>query len=191
MKKYIYLFRHGETTYNKSGRFTGFIDSRLTPKGIRDAKKVAFLLKHKKIDIAYRSRLNRSKDTLKYVLKFHPECKTIIVDDRIIERDYGILSGKYHRTVIEEHGKEQYDIWHRSYEFPPPKGESIKMVEIRVNKFVKDLIKFVKKNKVNVVISAHGNSMRPFRRYFEKFSVKKMMKLENPYDDYFMYSVNV
>ena len=51
--------------------------------------------------------------------------------------------------------------------------------------------KFVKENKVNVAISAHGNSMRPFRRYFEKLSVEKMMKLENPYDDYFGYRLNV
>ena len=191
MKCYIYLFRHGQSTYNKSRRFTGFINSKLTPKGIREAKKVADLLKGKKIQVAYQSRLSRSKDTLKEVLRFHPECDKTITDDRIIERDYGSLSGKYHKTIIEKYGKEKYDIWHRSYDVPPPNGESIKMVEKRVNAFIKDLLKFVKKNKVNVAISAHGNSMRPFRKYFENFSVDRMMKIENPYDDYFGYSLNV
>ena len=67
----------------------------------------------------------------------------------------------------------------------------MKMVEVRVNAFIKDLLKFVKKNKVNVAISAHGNSMRPFRRYFEKFGIEKMLKLENPYDKCFRYSLDV
>ena len=101
------------------------------------------------------------------------------------------MQGKYHKTIIEKYGKKQYDIWHRSYDVPPPGGESIKMVEKRVRAFIRDLLKMIKKKKVSVAISAHGNSMRPFRRYFEKFSVRKMMKLENPYDDYFCYKVRV
>ena len=63
------------------------------------------------------------------------------------------------------------------------------MVEKRVNSFIKELIKKIKKDKVNVAISAHGNSMRPFRKYFEKLTIKQMMKLENPWDDYFEYSI--
>jgi 2,3-bisphosphoglycerate-dependent phosphoglycerate mutase len=163
----------------------------LTDRGKRDAAKIADILKNKKIDFAYQTSLSRSSDTLRIVLKYHPECKKIKVDDRMIERDYGVLSGRYHETIIKKWGKEQYDRWHRSYEIAPPKGESIKTVEKRVNAFIKDLLKFIKKNKVNVAISAHGNSMRPFRRYFEKFSVKKMIKLENPYDKCFRYSLNV
>ena len=187
----IYLFRHGQTFYNKNGYFTGWKDSKLTPKGIREAKKVAKMLKDKKIDVAYRSTLSRSKDTLKFVLKYHPECGIIFEDDRMIERSYGSLEGKSHNTIIKKVGKEQYDIWHRSYDVPPPKGESIKDVEKRVNEFIKDLLKFIKNNKVNVAISAHGNSMRPFRKHFEKFSRKKMITLENPWDEYFEYSVKV
>ncbi|MGD8544170.1 MAG: histidine phosphatase family protein, partial [Candidatus Bathyarchaeota archaeon] len=72
---------------------------------------------------------------------------------------------------------------------PPPGGESIKMVEKRVLSFIKDLIVLMKKERVNVVISAHGNSMRPFRRYFENLTIEQMMKLENPYDNYFDYIV--
>ncbi|MAG08010.1 2,3-bisphosphoglycerate-dependent phosphoglycerate mutase [Candidatus Woesearchaeota archaeon] len=191
MKLHIYLFRHGQTYFNRDKRFTGWKDSKLTPKGIKDAKKVAKKLKNKRFQVAYKTRLSRSKDTLKPVLEYHPECKKVITDNRMIERCYGRLQGHYHKTIIEKHGKKQFDIWHRSYDVPPPKGESVKMVEKRVNSFIKDLLKKMKKEKVNVAISAHGNSMRPFRKHFEKLSIKQMMKLENPWDDYFEYVVKV
>lgn len=191
MKKKIYLFRHGQTYYNKDKIFTGWKDSGLTPRGIKDAKKVAQKLKKKKFEVAFQTRLSRSKDTLKYVLKFHPECKKIITDDRMIERCYGKLQGKKHSAIIKKFGKKQFEVWHRNYDVAPPGGESIKMVEKRVNSFIKDMIKLMKKEKMNVAISAHGNSMRPFRRYFEKMSIEQMMKLENPEDDYFEYEVEV
>ncbi|MEK6951877.1 MAG: 2,3-bisphosphoglycerate-dependent phosphoglycerate mutase [Nanoarchaeota archaeon] len=187
----IYLFRHGQSKYNESKRFTGWLDIGLTKKGISQAKVIAKKLKNKKIDIAFQTRLSRSKDTLKYVLKYHPECKEIITDNRMIERSYGKLEGKYHKTIIKKYGKKQFDIWHRSFNMALPKGESIKQVEKRVLSFIKDLIKFIKKNKVNVAISAHGNSMRPFRKYFEKLTIKQMLRLENPYDNYFEYTIKV
>ena len=190
----IYLFRHGQTYYNQGGhgkdkRFTGWKDSNLTPLGIKQAKKVAKKLKNKKIEAVFFTHLSRSKDTLKEVLRYHPECKIKIQDDRMIERNYGKLQGFRHKTIIKKYGLEKYQKWHRSYNIPPPRGESIKMVEKRVRAFIKDLFIFIKKNKVNVAISAHGNSMRPFRKYFEKTSIKKMMTWELPYDDYFVYSV--
>ena len=191
MKRYIYLFRHGQTYYNKNKVFTGWKDSKLTSQGVKDAKKVAKKLKNKKIDIAIQTRLSRSKDTLKEVIKFHPECKTILTDDRMIERSYGKFQGFKHKTIIKKYGKKKFDIWHRSYDVAIPNGECIKDVEKRVRPFIKDLLKMMKKNKINVAISAHGNSMRPFRRYFEELSVKEMMKLENPWNDYFVYSVEV
>ncbi len=220
MKLKIYLFRHGQTYFNRDHRFTGWKDSKLTPQGIKDAKKVALKLKNKKFQVAYQTRLSRSKDTLKPVLKYHPECKEIITDDRMIERSYGKLQGQSHTGFVDRVGEKAYDvieegdviddfapsvrekvedligkaelqIIRRSYDVPPPGGESVKDVEKRVKSFIKDLLKKMKKEKVNVAISAHGNSMRPFRRYFEKLTIKQMMKLENPWDDYFEYSVDV
>ena len=220
MKLHIYLFRHGQSTFNKQQKFTGWKDAKLTKRGIEDAKTIAQKLKNKKIDVAFQTRLSRSKDTLKQVLKFHPECKKVIVDDRMIERKYGELEGKSHNHVAFEQGDDDYKalvklhlldtlhpgertefeklvggfevkLYRRSYDHRPPKGESVKDVEKRVLSFIKDLLKMMKKNKVNVAISAHGNSMRPFRRYFQKFSLGKMMTLENPWDDYFDYVVNV
>ena len=187
----IYLFRHGGTHYNQKKIFTGWKDSKLNAWGVKHAKTLAKKLKNKRIDVAFRTRLSRSKDTLKEVLKYHPECRVIIQDNRMIERSYGNLQGMSHKKFIERYGKEKFDIYHRSYNVAPPGGESVKMVERRVLSFIKDLLKFIKRERVNVAISAHGNSMRPFRRYFEGFSVKNMMKLENPWDDYFEYSVKV
>jgi 2,3-bisphosphoglycerate-dependent phosphoglycerate mutase len=190
MKLHIYLFRHGQTYFNRDKRFTGWKDSKLTPRGIEDAKKIAEKLKGKRIDVAFQTHLSRSKDTLKYVLKYHPECKTIIINDKMIERSYGKFQGLHHKTIIAKHGKEMFDKWHRAYDFPPPGGESVKMVEKRVMSFIKELIPFMKRNKVNVAISAHGNSMRPFRKYFEHLTLEGMMKIENPWDDYFEYEID-
>ncbi len=216
----IYLFRHGQTTYNKKHIFTGWTESGLTRLGKEQAKILAKRLKNKEMDVAFQTHLSRSKDTLKEVLKFHPECKIIIEDDRMLERSYGKLEGHSHKEFIEKEGTDDYNtllhwhkidhlhrkereefiknvgeaefkIVHRSYNIPPPGGESVKIVEKRVKSFIKDLIKFMKREKVNVVISSHNNSMRPFRRYFEKLSVEQMMQLENPFDDYFEYSVKV
>lgn len=190
-KYYIYLFRHGQTTYNEKKIFTGWKDAKLTDNGIKSAKIISNKLKNKKIEAAFHTRLSRSKDTLKEVLKYHPECRIIIEDDRMIERSYGKLQGQSHKKFIEKNNKELFDIYHRSYDTAPPKGESIKMVEKRVKNFIKDLIIFIKKNKVNVAISAHGNSMRPFRKYFEKAKITQMMAWEIPYDKYFKYVISV
>ena len=189
MKLHIYLFRHGETNFNRSKRFTGLVNSRLTPKGIEQANLVAEKLKEKTFQIAFKTSLSRSSNSLKIVLKYHPECKKVIVDDRMIERSYGDLARKHHKTIIKKYGKKQFDLWHRSYDVPPPGGESLRMVEKRVLSFVKDLLTLMKRRKVNVAISAHNNSMRPFRRYFENLTINEMMALENPYDKYFDYTI--
>lgn len=189
MKYHIYLFRHGQTYFNRAHRFTGWMDSKLTPKGVKDARIVAKKLKNKRIDAAFCSHLSRSKDTLREVLRYHPECRTIIVNDKIIERSYGSFQGLYHKTIIKKYGGDMFDKWHRAYNFPPPGGESVHMVEKRVMSFTKDLIRFMRREKVNVAISAHGNSMRPFRRYFERVSIDEMMRQEQPFDDYFEYVI--
>ena len=187
----IYIFRHGQTFYNEKGIFTGWKDSKLSPKGKKSAKILAGKLKNKKFGIAFQTRLSRSRDTLKEVLKFHPECKKIITDDRMIERNYGILSGTSHEEFIRKFGKEEYEKIHRGYNIPPPKGESFAMVERRVAGFIKNLEKILKKEKVNVVISAHGNSIRLFRKIMEKSTKEECVKWKIPYDKYYVYSVKV
>jgi len=191
MKCCIYLFRHGQTHFNRQKRFTGWLDADWTAEGVRNARRTARKLKNKRIDVSFETSLKRSIHTLKEVLKYHPECYLKLKDDRMMERCYGELQGHSHSAFVREQGKALFDKYHRAYNFPPPKGESVKMVEGRVSSFIKDLLAFIKKYKVNVAISAHGNSMRPFRRYFEKASIAKMMKWEMPYDTYFEYSIDV
>lgn len=216
----IYLFRHGRTVYNVQGLFTGWKHTKLTWRGRRDAKKVAKELKNKKIQIAFRSRLPRSMETLKYVLKYHPECKKIIIDDRIIERSYGVLEGTTHKQFIEKIGKKSYDLRvegdaienlnlkmrkkvekflgekeyeaiHRGYNVAAPKGESFADVEKRVESFIIYLKKFIKKNKVNVAISGHSNSIRLFRKIMEGASNDEAIRWFIPYDKVFEYEIKV
>lgn len=189
LKFHIYLFRHGQTKFNKSKRFTGRVNSKLTIKGIEQSNSVAEQLKAKKFQVAFMTSLSRSSQSLRLVLKYHPECERVIVDDRLIERSYGDLERKHHKTIIKKYGKRQFDLWHRSYDIPPPGGESIKTVEMRVLSFINDLLVLIENEKVNVAISAHNNSMRPLRRYFENLTIEQMMLLENPYDKYFDYVV--
>lgn len=189
VKLKIYLFRHGQTDFNRDSKFTGHKDSKLTKTGVEDAKIVAERLKEKEFEIAFCSSLSRSRDTLKEVLKFHPECVKIIEDDRVIERDYGKLCGKTHYEVVKKYGYDKYDEWHRSFDKRPPEGESFADVELRVKSFIKDLIKMMKEKKVNVAISAHGNSIRLFRKIMEKASREESVKWFIAYDNYYEYEI--
>lgn len=219
MKKFnIYLFRHGKTYYNERGLFTGQAESTITPRGKKDAMKVAKKLKNKRIDVAIHTSLSRSKQTLNFVLKFHPECKKIIIDDRMIERSYGDLQGKTHDEFIERIGEQSYELRvqgdaienlspkqrkkvekflgeeeykaiHRGYKVAAPNGESFADVEKRVKDFISWLKKYVRKNKVNVAISAHGNSIRLFRKVMEKASREETIKWFISYDKVFTYEI--
>ncbi|MFH1307697.1 MAG: histidine phosphatase family protein [archaeon] len=220
MKLQIYIFRHGQTYYNQKGIFTGWKDSKLSPKGVKQAKIIARNLKNKKFQAAFYTRLSRSRDTLKEVLKYHPECKKLIKDDRMVERSYGILEGVSHKSFIEKLGKQQYDLRvegdaienlsprlrksverflgeeeynavHRGYNLAVPNGESFADVEKRVKSFIRDLKKYMKKNKVNVAISAHGNSIRLFRKIIENASKEETTKWFIPYDKYYKYTIDV
>jgi len=190
MKRYkIYIFRHGQTTFNRDAKFTGWTDVPLTNTGRNDAKIVAIRLKDKKFGIAFQNGLSRAKDTLKEVLKYHPERIKIIEDKRMRERDYGMLNGKTHLEAVEKYGVEQYDKWHRGFNDRPPKGESFADVEKRVGSFIKDLMKLLKRCKVNVAISASGNSIRLFRKIMENASEKETCEWFIPYDTVYEYTV--
>jgi 2,3-bisphosphoglycerate-dependent phosphoglycerate mutase len=165
------------------------MDSKLAPTGIDDAKIVSERLRSKRFGIAIHTSLSRSKDTLKEVLKLHPECKIILQDDNIKERNYGDLNGKTHLEIVKKFGFEKYDLWHRSWNVAPPKGESFADVEKRVKIFVADLKKLVRKEKMNVAISAHGNSIRLFRKIMEGLSTKETCELYIPYDKVYEYDL--
>jgi len=183
----LYVVAHCESCYNKMGIFTGRVDSVLTALGHEHAEVLAGRLKKEKIDIAYVSPLTRARQTLKYILKYHTETK-VIVDKRIIERDYGELSRKSKKKFERENPK-LYPIYHRSYDICPPGGESIKQVEDRVIPFVKEVTELIKKKRINVLVVAHSNSIRPIRKYFEGLSKDEVMNLDNNKDKIFTYKI--
>lgn len=215
----VYIFRHGQTTYNRDGRFTGLDNPKLTSLGIKQARVIAKKLKNKEFQIAFQTKLARSQQTLKEVLKYHPNCK-VITDNRMIERNYGKLNGTTHEAFIKKLGKKlvkldmegdaienlspenrkraelllgktEYNLIHRGFNMAPPQGESFAQVEKRVSSFIKDLKKLMKKTKSNVAISAHGNSIRLFRKVMEKASVEETCSWFIPYDRVFVYEVKV
>lgn len=183
----IFIFRHGQTFDNKENIFSGFRQTDLTPEGIEESKRIGEKLKNEKVTKAYQSDLIRSQHTLELVLNGRHEGVEIITDARIKERDYGDLTGKS-KIEVEKQNPEQYKLWHRSYEVPPPNGESIVMVDERVLSFLNDVLPTFAKEDV-VFISAHGNSIRPMRRYFEHISIDEMCSFEHTPGKVYEYSI--
>ncbi len=174
--KFIAL-THTETKYNAARIFCGTTESVLSDKGHAQAANLAKQLKDVKIDVAYISPLKRTRQTLNYILKYHPNIE-VHVDPRIIERDYGKLTTMNKDKYFRDHPR-LAPIYHRSYSVPPPGGESMKQVEKRVLSFVKDVIKRMKREKINILVICHSNSLRPIIKYFENLTSKQMMQLEN------------
>ena len=188
----LFIVRHGQTTYNASGTktFTGWIDVDISEVGVEQARSIAQMLRDVPFDIAYTSRLLRATHTLELLLEPHRAAGRqvpVVIDDRIIERDYGDLSGKLH-SEIKEQFPDMYKVWHRSYDVPPPNGESVKIVEKRVYGFIHELLRNAGEGK-NILISAHGNSIRAMRAYLETLSVEAEMALEVPQNDYLHYRI--
>jgi len=185
----LFVFRHAETTDNSRGIFSGWRDPELTLKGLSQAREIAEQLRRDKIDFAFTSHLKRARKTLEIVLETHPAVP-VFTDDRLIERCYGLLQGKSKRKVAEER-PEWFAQVHRGYDFPPPEGESLKMVENRTLPFLVQLEEWLRQNSGNVAISCHGNSLRPIRRVFEHLSLEQMLQIENPQDRAMAYALHV
>jgi len=186
---HLFVFRHAETTDNSRGIFSGWRDSGLTSKGFWQAREIAEQLGQEKIDYAFTSHLKRARKTLEIVLKKHPAVP-VFMDDRVIERCYGLLQGKSKKKVAQER-PEWFAQIHRGYDFPPPEGESLEMVENRTLPFLLQLEEWLMQNPGNVAISCHGNSLRPIRRVFEHLSLKQMLQIENPQDRAMTYALHV
>lgn len=187
----IYLFRHAESEDNRQHIFSGWRNPDLSEKGKIDAQELAELLKDKEFSLVYTPSLTRNVMTVKEVLKYHPLTK-IVTDDRLKERCYGDLQGHHHLELMRS-DLNKYLIYHRSYNVPPPGGESIADVEQRVLPLYNEIIERVGAPLVgartNVAICAGNNAMRVIRRVLENLTIKEMMKLENPYDNYFEYRI--
>lgn len=175
----LIVFRHGQSFDNIRRIFSGRRNSQLTQEGLRQAEKLAEKLKNAKIDIAYTPKLDRCKKTLKFVLKYHPNTK-ILYDDYLLERDYGTLTGKS-KTKLNKQDPILTAKYRRGYDFPPPKGESLKDVkENRIWPFCQKIKKEMQEKRVNIAISCTNNTMRLIRMFFEGLTIEEMESLENP-----------
>ena len=173
----LILVRHGQSTYNEENRFTGWKDVGLTDKGIIEAENAAILLKDLSIDLAFTSDLKRAKNTLKIILDSLNLNIDITYDKRLNERDYGDLIGQNKKEAALKFGEEQVQLWRRSYNTPPPGGESLKMTYDRCVPYFKDKILSELKGNT-VLVSAHGNSIRAIVKYLFNISNNDILKTE-------------
>jgi 2,3-bisphosphoglycerate-dependent phosphoglycerate mutase len=163
---YLVLLRHGQSEWNLQNRFTGFTDVELTEEGIAEAKNAGHLLKNKGIefDHVFTSTLKRANKTAELALKEAGQedlLDSMVYHDDLRERDYGDLTGLNKDETREKFGEEQVHIWRRSYDVPPPGGECLKdVVENRVRPYYNTHIKPLLDEGENVLMAAHGNSLR-------------------------------
>ena len=168
MNKLI-LLRHGQSQWNLENRFTGWKNVPLTEKGEKEAKKAGELIKKHNISIdrVFSSLLERANRTAEIVIK-QAALNNLLENNKLImtcseklnERDYGDLVGLNKQETADKFGKDQVHIWRRSYDTPPPNGESLKDVVERVSPYFKENIKPLIDKGENVLIAAHGNSLR-------------------------------
>jgi 2,3-bisphosphoglycerate-dependent phosphoglycerate mutase len=175
----LVIFRHGQSVWNLENKFTGWVDVELTPKGVEEAKAAGVKLKGYVFDYAYASDLKRAQNTLKIALETSGHAKlTPTHDIALNERMYGDLQGLNKADTVEKYGEEQVKIWRRSFDVPPPNGESLKDTAARVIPyFESEIVPKLKEGK-NVVIAAHGNSLRALIMYLEKMTPAQILEFE-------------
>ena len=175
----LVIFRHGQSTWNLENKFTGWVDVELSPRGIEEAKTAGEKLKGYNFDFAYSSSLKRAQNTLTLAMKTaEHKPLTPIYNEALNERMYGDLEGLNKAETAVKYGEAQVKIWRRSYDIPPPNGESLKDTAARVIPyFESEIIPKLKQGK-NVVIAAHGNSLRALIMYLEKMSPEQILEFE-------------
>lgn len=181
MTHLLVLVRHGESAWNKLNLFTGWKDPDLTDKGVEEAKRAGRLLKEAghRFDIAYTSALVRAQHTLRLIQEqLGQQSMETILDQRLNERDYGDLSGLNKDDARKKWGEEQVLIWRRSYDVPPPGGESLKDTAVRVLPYYDAEIWPKLQSGKNVIVAAHGNSLRALIMKLEGLTGEQILKRE-------------
>lgn len=213
----LVLVRHGESVWNKKNLFTGWTDVDLSIKGIHEAQEAGRLLKNKKLDfqIAFTSVLKRAVHTLEYILKETNESVPVVKAYELNERHYGALQGLNKEAMALKYGEEQVQLWRRSFATRPPMltemdernpqkdplykdvpkeklplGESLEDTIKRVVPFYeKEIVPHLKNNE-NVLVVAHGNSLRALVKYLENISDEDIVSLEIPLGIPWIYDID-
>ena len=178
----LILIRHGQSEWNALNQFTGWKDPDLTAKGIEEAHNAGKIINNLKInfDLVFTSALIRAQNTAEIILKEINQSLSTIKDQALNERNYGDLAGLNKDDARKRWGDEQVHIWRRSYDIPPPGGESLKDTGERVLPFfMKEILPHVCEGK-NVLVAAHGNSLRSLIKFLDNISDEDIVKLEIP-----------
>lgn len=181
MDNRLVLVRHGESEWNRLNLFTGWRDPDLTEKGVNEAVRAGRFLKARglKFDIAYTSVLKRAQRTLDLILaELGQEDLAIVRDQALNERDYGDLSGLNKDDARKRWGDQQVLVWRRSYDIAPPGGESLKDTAARVLPYYKTHVWPDVKAGRDVLVVAHGNSIRALIMYLEELTAKQILERE-------------
>lgn len=179
--------RHGESTWNAKGVWTGWKNPPLSEKGIEEARKAGEQLRGTNFDVAYVSDLLRARQTLDEILKVLNIEPLIIESQALRERNYGDYTEKNKWEIQKQIGDEKFKKLRRGYDFPVPNGETLKDVYDRVVPYFEKEIKPRLMAGKNILISAHGNSLRALGKYLENISDEDIADLEIPTGQVILY----
>ena len=177
----LVLVRHGESEWNKLNLFTGWRDPDLSEKGVMEARQAGRLIKAQglRFDVAFTSVLKRAQHTLTILLEELGQTGVITHRDQALnERDYGDLSGLNKNDARKRWGEEQVHIWRRSYDVAPPGGESLKATAARTLPYYEANIWPEVRAGKNVIVSAHGNSLRSVVMKLDSLTPEQILKVE-------------
>ncbi len=203
----LVLIRHGQSVWNLKNVFTGWVDVPLSPKGIEEAQEAGKTLSNINFDIIYTSVQIRALETAMIAMAYNESEKTPVVmhnegkmqdwgkiynpqmegdkipvirDWHLNERYYGELQGLNKAETAKKYGDEQVHQWRRSYDVPPPNGECLKDTAARTIPFFKENIYTRLEKGENILISAHGNSLRSIVMHLDNLTEEEVLKLEIP-----------
>ena len=176
----LILIRHGQSVWNAENRFTGWIDVDLSEKGILEAEEAGRELRNQGIDVVHTSDLIRAQRTAEIVIRANESSNETVTksDWRLNERNYGSLQGLNKAETAEKHGSEQVHIWRRSFDVAPPDGESLEMTAIRTIPYFEEEILPDLEAGMDVLVSAHGNSLRSIVMHIERISPEDIVSFE-------------
>lgn len=177
----LVIVRHGQSAWNLENRFTGWVDVDITDKGEAEAKNAGEKLKGESFDLAYTSDLKRAQRTLSIILgEIGQSSISTTKHQALNERHYGDLQGANKAETAAKYGEDQVHIWRRSYDVAPPNGESLKDTADRVIPYFEAEIAPKLKAGKNIIITAHGNSLRALIMHLEKLTPEQILQVEIP-----------
>ncbi len=188
---YLVLVRHGLSDYNKQGIWAGWEDPKLAPEGLEQAEKAAETLKDIHFDYGYTSDLTRCTQTLDKIKEVigRNDLPTII-DKALRERNYGAFNHKNKWDVKKEIGDEEFQKLRRSWDYPPPQGESLKMVYERVVPYYENEILPKLKDGKNILVASSNNALRALVKYLENIPDNEIANFEIGTGEVYIYEIN-